>query len=51
LAGELERAKYTEHWAIKVLSAADFIRARIYEKNAVYGLSFYKEDVDKVIFS
>jgi hypothetical protein len=49
LAGELERAKYTEHWAIKVLSAADFIRARIYEKNAVYGLSFYKEDVDKTL--
>lgn len=49
LAGELERAKYTDHWAIKALDTADYIRARIYEKNAVYGLSFYKEDVDKTL--
>lgn len=49
LSGELDRAKAAKDWALRILRTTDHVRAKIYLKNAIYNLSFYKKDVDKSI--
>jgi hypothetical protein len=49
LSGELDRAKAAKDWALRILQTTDHVRAKIYLKNVIYNLSFYKKDVDKSI--